>query len=168
MPILYCITCAPTRQTYIGATRLSLKQRWVSHVARWKRGTNTKKLQAAYDLYGAKAFEISVLGEYSLESIGGMEKYFLLKLKPELNHAHTTEKDNKNYTPVMNAYDGTCRKRRTYVIDGKTMTMKEIKEKYPHYVIARFLNGETGKRLWRPKHQGSGGRKPTIKRGERA
>jgi group I intron endonuclease len=61
-PGVYCITNRRTGHFYIGATTLTITERWNRHCYMLDTGRHhNKRLQADWDAYGSQAFKFSVI-----------------------------------------------------------------------------------------------------------
>lgn len=66
---IYAITCLATRERYIGSS-MNLRARWATHKANLKSGTHvSKRLQAAWNKHGSKAFVFEVIEEVTSEAL---------------------------------------------------------------------------------------------------
>lgn len=74
---IYCITCIPTNEKYIGQS-VAIKRRWATHKRELKEGIHyNKKLQSAYNQYGADNFQYEILESCSAEKLNEREQFYI-------------------------------------------------------------------------------------------
>ena len=77
---VYQIKCTENEKIYIGQT-IDLDRRLYDHLWNLRRGTHHNHyLQRAFDKYGEKRFEFSVLQECSIDDLDKVEKEWIAKL----------------------------------------------------------------------------------------
>ena len=55
---IYLVTCGPTSKCYVGVTRMTLKERWQSHLLDAKKRRYKSVFHSAIRLYGAECFSV--------------------------------------------------------------------------------------------------------------
>ena len=77
---VYQIKCIENEKIYIGQT-IDLDRRLHDHLRTLRRGTHHNHyLQRAFDKYGEKSFEFSVLQECSIDDLDKVEKEWIARL----------------------------------------------------------------------------------------
>lgn len=79
---VYKITNICNNKFYIGSTSISFKERWRNHVKSFKKHSNSRYLQNAWDKYGKDNFKFEILIICSPEDCLKYEQYLLDYLKP--------------------------------------------------------------------------------------
>lgn len=121
----YAIARTGTREAYIGSS-ISLKLRWKAHRVHLKSGKHhCRALQEAWDKYGAKAFELTILGAADCADVNeraAIELQFILRYGTY--NAMTHHVDTFNLVPM----DVADRELRRYVALQKISTDPAFKE----------------------------------------
>lgn len=82
---IYCITCIPTGEKYIGQS-IAIKRRWATHRRELRTGTHyNRHLQRTYDKYGPDNFTYEILEQCSKDKLNDREQFYI-KLFDSYNH----------------------------------------------------------------------------------
>lgn len=74
MGFIYKIICVITEQNYIGQTKDNVQARWDAHIVDLMRNKHVNPyLQYAWNKYGSRAFEFSIIEECDNDKLGELE-----------------------------------------------------------------------------------------------
>ena len=146
---IYSIECVPTKELYIGATRLPVEKRFIAHQTNMRNGRSSPALQDRYDKYGLMNLKFTPLKEFSDGDLADREREIIAAVRPALNHQLTpSAAQPREASPLKHPHKLTIRNRarrglvgaaltaspytnkRRYEVRGEMLTANEIAEKY--------------------------------------
>ena len=167
---IYAIECIPTKEFYIGSTRLPIATRFRAHHTAFRRGRNSPALQAAYDEYGLDNLRFTQLREFPDTELARREGEAIDAVKPALNiNTRAPQVDQIGVkrsgarTTTIQArarrgltgdalYAPPYANKKRYEVRGEKLTANEIAEKYDlnlATVRARASSGYVGDEIIR-------------------
>ena len=159
---VYAIECAPTKELYIGSTKLSPRFRYYNHKADLKTGRGPPLLQAAYNTYGWESLRLIPLKEFPDDELRSREYEAIAKVQPALNmnlltdptvYARARQSGVSKYLVHARAARGLTGEalvaqpyanKKRFEVRGEMLTVPEIAERYGLKVSTVYPRASSG------------------------